>query len=137
MIIGVLKEMNVKEQRVAMIPNHAEALIKKGFTVLLATGAGEASGYIDEQYRQRGVTIVANNQEVLAKANLCCAVRSGANLEVKDPMLKSFTKNQLVIGLLEPYRNHPFFEVMNQLTISSFSLELVTRTTISQRMDVL
>jgi NAD(P) transhydrogenase subunit alpha len=137
MIIGVLKELNVKEQRVAIIPAHAEALIKKGFSVLLAKGAGKSSGYVDEQYRQRGVTIVANNEAVLSKANLCCVVRSGANLENNDPIIKSFTKNQLVIGLLEPYRNHPFFDVMNQQTISSFSLELVPRTTRAQSMDVL
>ena len=137
MIIGVLKELNVKEQRVAIIPAHAEALIKKGFSVLLAKGAGKSSGYVDEQYRQRGVTIVANNEAVLSKANLCCVVRSGANLENNDPIINSFTKNQIVIGLLEPYRNHPFFDVMNQQTISSFSLELVPRTTRAQSMDVL
>ena len=137
MIIGVLKELNVKEQRVAIIPAHAEALIKKGFSVLLAKGAGKSSGYVDEQYRQRGVTIVANNEAVLSKANLCCVVRSGANLENNDPIINSFTKNQLVIGLLEPYRNHPFFDVMNQQAISSFSLELVPRTTRAQSMDVL
>ena len=137
MIIGVLKELNVKEQRVALIPAHAEALIKKGFSVLLAKGAGQSSGYLDDQYRQRGVTIVANNEAVLSKANLCCAVRTGANLQENDLILKSFTKNQLVIGLIEPYRKHPFFDVMNQLSISSFSLELVPRTTRAQSMDVL
>jgi H+-translocating NAD(P) transhydrogenase subunit alpha len=137
MIIGVLKESNVNEQRVAIIPAHAEALIKKGFSVLLTTGAGQASGYVDEQYRQRGVSIVANNHDVLSKANLVCAVRSGANLDTKDPILKSFTKNQLVIGLLEPYRNHPFFDAMNELSMSSLSLELVPRTTRAQSMDVL
>lgn len=137
MIIGVLKESNVNEQRVAIIPAHAEALIKKGFSVFMTTGAGQASGYIDEQYRQRGVSIVSNNHDVLSKANLVCAVRSGANLDTKDPILKSFTKNQLVIGLLEPYRNHPFFDAMNQLSMSSLSLELVPRTTRAQSMDVL
>ncbi|MFZ9782476.1 MAG: NAD(P)(+) transhydrogenase (Re/Si-specific) subunit alpha, partial [Bacilli bacterium] len=55
MIIGVIKETHPGEDRVALIPNHAEALIKKGFSILLEQGAGLAAGYVDESYGQRGV----------------------------------------------------------------------------------
>jgi NAD(P) transhydrogenase subunit alpha len=137
MIIGVLKESYPDEQRVALIPAHAETLVKKGFSVLLASKAGMLSGYLDEDYKQRGVTIVSSNEAVLEKANIYCAVRSGANLDNKDKMLTQLTKDQLVIGLLEPYRPHPVFDVMNQLHISSFSLELLPRSTRAQSMDVL
>jgi H+-translocating NAD(P) transhydrogenase subunit alpha len=137
MIIGVLKETYPNELRVALIPSHAETLIKKGFTVLLASNAGLLSGYLDEDYKQKGVTIVPTNEAVLKKANIHCAVRTGANLDLKDQLLTQFTNDQLVIGLLEPYRPHPVFEVMNQLNMSSFSLELLPRSTRAQSMDVL
>lgn len=137
MIIGVIKERDPSEQRVALIPIHAEALIKKGFSVLIESGAGQASGFLDDHYQQRGVTVVSNDEQVVSQANILCAVRSGANLNETDKILTQVTKQQLVIGLLEPYRPHRFFEVMKQLHASSFSLELLPRTTRAQGMDVL
>ena len=137
MIIGVIKETHPGEDRVALIPNHAEALIKKGFSILLEQGAGLAAGYVDETYAQRGVTIVPNAQQVIEKAQVVLAVRAGANHVQGDGLAKLMKAKQILIGLLEPYGPHPSFLTLEKNLVSTFSLELLPRTTRAQAMDVL
>ena len=137
MIIGVIKETHPGEDRVALIPNHAEALIKKGFSIFMEQGAGLAAGYVDETYGQRGVTIVPTAQQVIEKAQVVLAVRAGANHVQGDGLAKLMKAKQILIGLLEPYGPHPSFLTLEKNLVSTFSLELLPRTTRAQAMDVL
>ena len=54
MIIGVPKEIKTNENRVALVPAGAEALVGAGHTVYVEQGAGLGSGFTDEAYRRRG-----------------------------------------------------------------------------------
>jgi H+-translocating NAD(P) transhydrogenase subunit alpha len=137
MKLGILKETYPSEHRVAIIPSHAQSLIKKGYELFLTSQAGLTSGYPDAEYAAKGVTILATNEDVLKHVNLLCTVRFGGHLLPNDPIMGALTKQHMVIGLLEPYVPHPSFDRMNALSISSFSLELLPRTTRAQSMDVL
>jgi alanine dehydrogenase len=78
MIIGLPKEIKTNENRVALVPAGAEALKADGHTVLVEAGAGEGSGFTDEQYGRAGATMVANVDELWGKAELI--------LKVKEPI---------------------------------------------------
>jgi alanine dehydrogenase len=78
MIIGVPKEIKPNENRVALVPAGAEALVGDGHTVLLEAGAGIGSGFGDEAYREVGVEVVPGPEEVWARAQLI--------LKVKEPI---------------------------------------------------
>ncbi|MCU0539972.1 MAG: alanine dehydrogenase, partial [Desulfobacterales bacterium] len=56
MIVGVLKEIKSKENRVAMTPAGVEQLAARGHTVEIETRAGEGSGFTDAQYEKAGAT---------------------------------------------------------------------------------
>ena len=58
MIIGVPREIKKEEYRVAMTPFGAEELKKDWHTILVETGAGEGSGFSDEEYLQADADIV-------------------------------------------------------------------------------
>jgi len=58
MIIGVPKEIKDHEYRVAMTPGGVHQLVLHGHRVLVEIGAGEGSGFSDEQYRKAGAEIV-------------------------------------------------------------------------------
>ena len=57
MQIGIPKEIMLKECRVALTPDNAKKLIKLGYTVNLASGAGEKAGFSDSSYQSVGVKI--------------------------------------------------------------------------------
>lgn len=58
MLIGVPKEIKVREYRVGMTPAGVRALVAHGHKVIVETGAGEGSGISDEQYVRAGAVIV-------------------------------------------------------------------------------
>ena len=58
MKIAVPRETAEGETRVALTPQIAGQLIGDGVEVLVQSGAGEASGNLDEAYREAGATIV-------------------------------------------------------------------------------
>src|SRR5437764_6456996 len=57
MKIGVPKEIKTNENRVALVPAGAEALVGAGHTVQIETGAGLGSGFSDDIYTAVGATI--------------------------------------------------------------------------------
>jgi alanine dehydrogenase len=78
MIIGVLKEIKTKENRVAMTPAGAEQLVGRGHTVRVETRAGEGSGFDDAQYEKAGAAILKSPREIYAT---CAMV-----MKVKEPL---------------------------------------------------
>jgi alanine dehydrogenase len=78
MIIGVPKEIKTNENRVALVPAGAEALVADGHTVLVEQGAGEGSGFADGAYESAGARIVPAVDDVWAKAEMI--------LKVKEPI---------------------------------------------------
>jgi alanine dehydrogenase len=59
MIVGVPKEIKDQEYRVAMTPGGVHQLALHGHRILVETGAGEGSGFSDEQYEKAGAEIVS------------------------------------------------------------------------------
>jgi alanine dehydrogenase len=52
MKIGVVKEIKDRENRVALMPQGAEELVKRGHSLMVEAGAGIGSGFDDEAYRR-------------------------------------------------------------------------------------
>lgn len=63
MIVGVPKEIKDNEYRVAMTPGGVRQLSEAGHQVWIETGAGEGSGFPDEQYQAVGAKIVPTNAD--------------------------------------------------------------------------
>jgi len=63
--VGVPKEIFQNEKRVALSPAGVQALVKQGFSVVVESGAGEASKFSDDHYKAAGAQI-QGVKEVLA-----------------------------------------------------------------------
>jgi len=75
MIIGVPKEIKTNENRIAVAPAGAEALVADGHTVLVETTAGEGSGFTDESYTNVGAKIAPTADDVWAEAEMIVKVK--------------------------------------------------------------
>lgn len=58
MKIGVPREIKENENRVALTPGGARALVQAGHSVLVQYGAGTGSGFSDEDYAEAGAQLV-------------------------------------------------------------------------------
>ncbi|MGD8588518.1 MAG: alanine dehydrogenase [Chromatiales bacterium] len=75
MRIGIPKEIKPLEGRVGLVPEASAEFVKAGHRVLLETGAGLASGYSDEHYRQYGIELLPDAAAVYEQAELIVKVK--------------------------------------------------------------
>jgi alanine dehydrogenase len=84
MLIGVPKEIKPNENRIALVPAGAEALIGQGHQVFIEKGAGLGSGFADAQYKAVGAKILPTSDKVWAKAEMI--------MKVKEPIKPEWPK---------------------------------------------
>ena len=75
MNIAVPKEIIPGENRVAIVPDVASKLIKKGFKINVEKDAGINAGFTNEQYTEAGVTIIDNLEELYSSAEIVLKVQ--------------------------------------------------------------
>ena len=76
MILGIPKETFPGEARVALVPAVLAPLKKAGCEFLLESGAGEAAGYPDSTFEEKGVRIASSREEVFREADVILQVRA-------------------------------------------------------------
>lgn len=82
MKIGIPKEIKTKEYRVAIIPSGVKILAEAGHEVYIENGAGEKSGFLNEDYIQAGAEIVEGPQEIFDACEMI--------LKVKEPQPQEY-----------------------------------------------
>ena len=138
MIIGVPKESYPGERRVALVPIAIPNLIKAGFEVAVETSAGLEAGYPDALYVEKGAKIVPNRAELFAAADIVVQVLCYGSNDVSGkadlPLLR---RGQVLVGFLRPLGSVEVIQQIAQTGVTSFSVELMPRTTRAQSMDAL
>jgi alanine dehydrogenase len=91
MIIGILKEIKEKENRVAMTPAGADLMKQNGHTVLAENNAGKGSGFQNVEYIRAGAEIVAEAKDIFARADMI--------MHVKEPLPQEYDliKNDQIV----------------------------------------
>lgn len=72
--IGIPRETYPLEKRVAATPESVSKLVKPGFTVLIESGAGQASHFNDADYEAAGAVVVKGGEEVWSKSDIVMKV---------------------------------------------------------------
>jgi len=75
MIIGILKEIKVEENRVCMTPSGVAVMKENGHRVLVEKGAGEGSAFFDAAYKDAGAEIVKEPVEIYQRADMVMHVK--------------------------------------------------------------
>jgi alanine dehydrogenase len=75
MIVGIPKEVKIREYRVGLIPAGVAQLVKAGHTVLVESGAGVGAGLENDAYVEAGGEIVDTAKEVWDRAEMIVKVK--------------------------------------------------------------
>lgn len=132
MVIGVVKEVDEKETRVPLIPEHAVKLVKAGAELRVETGIGRSINIPDEAYSEAGASVVGERKPLLADADVLLSIRRPSREEVL-----ALAPDSICISLLDPFREKDLIETLRDRHITAVSLEMIPRTTRAQKMDVL
>ena len=132
MQIGVLKETHPGEKRVAVIPDTVKKLVKLGADVTVEAALGHGSGFADEEYAEAGAAVSADRDGMLAQADIVLRIRKPEADEVGK-----LNQGCIHISYLDPFNEGELVDALAQQGVSAISMEMIPRTTLSQKMDAL
>jgi NAD(P) transhydrogenase subunit alpha len=113
-------------------------LAKAGIEVVIESGAGEAAGYPDAAYVDKGAKILADRAAVFNAADIIVQVLCyGSNDVTGQADLPLLKRGQTLIGFLRPFGSAEVVQQIATAGVTAFSVELVPRTTRAQSMDAL
>ncbi|KAI9709504.1 MAG: hypothetical protein M1820_003264 [Bogoriella megaspora] len=140
--IGVPTEVRGGERRVAMTPQNAALLLKKGFKqVLVEFGAGLQAQFPAHQYEEAGATLV-NASRVWYDSDIILKVRPprlrGTTMSGNN-FVEGFRRGKTIISVMQPNqdRNKPVIDMMQSKKLTSFAMDMIPRITRAQSFDVL
>tara|TARA_Y100000816_G_scaffold131104_1_gene92536 strand:+ start:1951 stop:3039 length:1089 start_codon:yes stop_codon:yes gene_type:complete len=132
MIIASISENLKTEKRVSITPEIAKKYISNGFEVCINKDYGKHLGFYDNEYKTLGVKVLDDRNDVIKNSDII------VQLELpNDDVLLNFKSNQILIGVLNPFKNREKLEKLIEKKIKNFSLELLPRITRAQSMDIL
>jgi len=132
MKIAVLKERRSYEKRVCATPDTVKKYKQLGYDVVVESGCGVASSFLDEEYVSAGATVSSSLSEVLSGANIILKVQRPT--EEESSLIE---EGAFLIGMLNPYAFKEDIESFANRNIIAMSMELMPRITRAQSMDVL
>ena len=120
MKIGVPAEIMNSEGRVALSPAAAQALVDDGHEVLIQSGAGEGSSYVDSDYTDRGASIVDTAADAWAAEMV---------LKVKEPLQEEYQylrEDLLLFTYLHLAASHELTDALVNAGTTALAYETVT-----------
>jgi NAD(P) transhydrogenase subunit alpha len=132
MKIAVMKETHPGERRVPLLPATAEKLVKLGAEVLIEAGLGQSCRFEDAAYEKVGATVSAARRELLQSADMVLRLRKPPADEIE-----LMRKGCIHVSYLDPFNEGELVELLRRASISAVSLEMIPRSTLAQKMDVL
>ncbi|KIJ88924.1 NAD(P) transhydrogenase subunit alpha [Rickettsia asembonensis] len=136
MKIVALKEKAKHETRVAITPEVAGLLVKKGYAVTVEKDIGLHAGFLDEEYAVLGAKISSVPLEIISDADIILKVQPSSVTD-KYSELEFAKKGAIIVGLLSPYLNHEYIKAAAKKKLMTFAMEFVPRITKAQNMDAL
>ena len=131
MKIGIIKEVNSFENRVAITPEIAKKLASLNHNILIESGAGEKAYITDKQYTESGASISNKKTEVL-ESDIILKV----NAPTKDE-LNYIKDGATIITFFQIKDEIDHIDVYIKKKITLLSMSHVPRTTLAQNMDAL
>lgn len=118
MIIGVPKEIKTDEYRVSVTPAGVTELIKEGHGVYVQNGAGEGSGFGDEEYEKAGAVLLDDAAELFKLSDMIVKVKEPIALEYE-----LFKPKQILFTYLHLAADRAQTEFLLEKKVRAFSYE--------------
>jgi NAD(P) transhydrogenase subunit alpha len=127
--IGVPKESQPGERRVAATPKTVEQIVKLGYQITIESGAGAGASFGDAAYRAAGAEIAGPevwDSDVILKIN-------PPNAEE----IERLHAGQTLVSLLAPALNPDLVQALSARGVTALAMDAVPRISRAQSLDVL
>jgi len=131
MQIGIPREIQENENRVAATPKTVELLIKQGFSFLVETNAGAAASFSDQLFTDAGAEISTEANDVLA-SDIIFKVNAPTEAEIAQ-----IKEGATLVSFIWPAQNPELLKQLEAKNISVIAMDSVPRTSRAQALDAL
>lgn len=132
MRIGIPKETEPDETRVALTPEATTRYVKLGAEVSIEKGLGESCHFTDSAYVDAGAELADSRDQLLGTSELILRVQKPELAEVAK-----LEKGTIQVSYLDPFNDRELVEALCKAEVTAISMEMVPRTTRAQKMDAL
>lgn len=132
MKLGIPKETQTNEKRVAATPETVKKYIAAGFSVAVQSGAGEYANITDADYKAAGAEIAANAQALFAGSEIILKVQRPSDAEIQ-----SLKEDATLISFLYPLINTDTVLKLSNRKATVFAVDMIPRIARAQKMDAL
>ncbi|MBM4027481.1 MAG: NAD(P) transhydrogenase subunit alpha [Planctomycetes bacterium] len=132
MKLFVARETDPQETRAALLPADAGRLVKLAAEVEVEAGIGQGITIPDEEYEKAGARVSGDRPAALSRADLVLRIAGPTAEEVRQ-----MRDGCIHISHLDPFNKGDLVRELAMWGVSGISLEMIPRTTLAQKMDVL
>jgi NAD(P) transhydrogenase subunit alpha len=132
MRIAIPKEVHPGENRVPITPDSAKKLCRMGAELVVEAGLGLGSGYADSEYEEAGASVSSDRNALFSSADVLLRLRKPSLEEIA--LMK---RGCIHISYLDPFNEKELVSALQAAGITAISMEMIPRTTRSQKMDAL
>ncbi|TDI88166.1 MAG: Re/Si-specific NAD(P)(+) transhydrogenase subunit alpha [Caldithrix sp.] len=138
MKIGIPKEIQDGEARVAVVPSMIPLLTQDEHEVFVETEAGSRASFADPQYEKAGAAILKTAKELYAKSDVVLKFQAPEkNQTLGKHEIDLLNEGKILIGSLPPGTHSDLVPKLLERKISCFAMEYLPRITRAQSMDIL
>lgn len=124
--------LDESEPRFPITIEHSKKYAQLGIEVLLSEDSVNLSAEELLSYQEFGTTVLLTKQEALREADIVLCVGRPAEDDIKK-----MKKGAWLLAMLDPFFHRKLLHVAKNAGIHAVSMELIPRTTLAQKMDVL
>ena len=132
MRLAIPRETLPGENRVPIIPDIAKKLCRLGADVDVESGMGDSAGFSDQDYIDAGASIVTDRAALFGSADVLLRIHKPSHDEIA--LMKP---GCIHISFLDPFNEHDLVSALKERGVTAISMEMIPRTTRSQKMDAL
>ena len=132
MRLAIPRETHPGENRASVTPETVKKLVRLGADLAIEAGAGAGAGFSDEAYAAEGASVVTDRDALLGSAAMV--------LRLRKPELEEVAKLKagcIHVSYLDPFNEHELIREFAAKSITAVSMEMIPRSTRSQKMDAL
>ena len=131
MKVASLRETIAGENRAALVPASVAKFVKAGFEVAAESNIGLAAGYRDTAYIDAGAEILPSREATLTDSDVVLGVQTPTAEQIAE-----LPEGSIHLSYLDPFNSPELLSNFATRGISAISLEMIPRSTIAQKMDV-
>ena len=132
MKIGSINENLGFEKRISLTPEISKKYLELGIEIIVNKNYGMHLGFNDDNFKQNGVTVLDEVDEVLTNTDSLILFNLPAH-----KYFEKIKEGINLFGIFKPYENKEKIKLLLKKRINIFSLDLLPRITRAQSMDVL